>query len=152
MTQKNKKNNNEEIQRKSIKYDGENLYIEVANYWNNNCLYVGVFTDDGEPYADVTINLGNRPTMEPSFAYLSGDISSELTEVLKKNKVFKDLNHPVPYNYGVYRTIELNIDTLRKFDPKGLEKALKILNGDINIDDIDDITDMDNIDNTKVSI
>lgn len=146
MAQKNK-SNNEEVQRKSIKYDGENLVLQVYNYWTNNCLYVGVFTDDGEPYADVTVNLGNRPSMDPKYAYLSGNISSELAEVLKKNKVFKDLNHPVQYNYGVYRMIELNMDTLREFDPEGLEKALNLPN-----DDIDDMDDMDNIDNTKVSI
>ncbi len=146
MSQKNKSINNEEVQRKSIKYDGEDLYIQVDNYWINNCLYVGVFTDNGEPYADVTVNLGNRPSMDPKFAYLSGDISSELTEVLKKNKVFKDLNHPVSVNFGVYRMIELNIDTLRKFDPKGLEKALNIPIDDINIDEVGVI------DNTKVSI
>ena len=39
-------------------YKGDNLYLTIASYQNNNRIYIGVETEE-ELYADVTINLSD---------------------------------------------------------------------------------------------
>lgn len=46
---------------KYLEYRGNNLYIEVNRYANNNNIALALVTDNGEPYAMLTVNINDLP-------------------------------------------------------------------------------------------
>lgn len=45
------------MDRKIYNYDGQSVYLETANYRNNDTLAVLMFNVNGEPYGAITVNL-----------------------------------------------------------------------------------------------
>ncbi len=106
-------------------YDNQDMYLQVCNYTNNKRLYMGLVTEE-EPYSDITINLPDVGISE-GYVYLSNDIDDNLKQFLIDNKVISDTIVYMKYNYGEYRMVKWNKDTVKRLDPNGYEMYQKDL-------------------------
>ena len=83
--------------------------------------------DGAEPFADMTINIPAY-SLEPHEAIISGDISKDLLQFIKDNKLGKKLPYEVKSGYGKYAVVAFDLDKLKEFDPKGIEEFKKLHN------------------------
>ena len=120
------------MQIKKINYDNKSLNLKIANYSNNDRVYLGLYDDDGY-YADITINLPDYLLYKKNQAFLNGDLESnhELVKILENSEVIRKTGIRVPYNLGEYEMIELNFEKIKEYDPLGLVKTN--IDEDINI-------------------
>ena len=96
-------------------------------YANNERLYIGMTThnnDGAEPFADMTVNLPGY-SLEPGEAFISGDISKDLLQFIKENKLGKVLPYQVKSGYGKYSVVAFDLEKLKAFDPKGVAEFKK---------------------------
>jgi hypothetical protein len=66
-----------------ITYNEQELRLVQSRYQNNNALYVGLVDNDGEFYADVTVNMPISSTMPTDCAFVdTNNLSWKIIEVL----------------------------------------------------------------------
>lgn len=105
----------------------EIISLHLGMYANNERLYIGMTThnnDGAEPFADMTVNLPGY-SLEPGEAFISGDISKDLLQFIKENKLGKVLPYQVKSGYGKYSVVAFNLEKLKAFDPKGVAEFKK---------------------------
>ena len=76
-------------QRKTLKFKGENLFIEVSQYRSNGRIAILSYTEE-EPYSDITINLTGMCLDEDEGAINSLAKSCGLEKALIKNGIIKE--------------------------------------------------------------
>lgn len=106
----------------------EIVSLHVSSYAYGNGLYIGMtnYGEDGpEPFADMTVNIPAY-SLEPNEAIVSGDISRDLLQFIKDNKLGKKLPYEVKSGYGKYAVVAFDLDKLKEFDPKGFEEFKKL--------------------------
>ena len=68
---------------KKIIYNNREMRLARSRYQNNNALYVGLVDNDGEFYADVTVNMPISGTLPCDCAFIdTNNLSWEIVEVL----------------------------------------------------------------------
>lgn len=105
----------------------EIISLHLGMYANNERLYIGMTThnnDGAEPFADMTVNLPGY-SLEPGEAFISGDISKDLLQFIKENKLGKVLPYQVKSGYGKYSVVAFDLEKLKAFDPKGVAEFKK---------------------------
>lgn len=114
------------IKRKTIKFKGEELFLDVTQYRDNNRLAIICTTKD-ELYCDLTINLSvSFFLMDMNEAFISDMAKScGLEKKLLEAGVIKKVICVQPYNYGRYDLVSFDMKKLREFDPIGLDKYYK---------------------------
>lgn len=85
-----------------IIYNKKVLNLIALTYQNNGRIYLGLETEDGELYADITINLSNLYNDDEKIIYINKDIEEELKNTLKKEGVISDTIQNVEYNNETY--------------------------------------------------
>lgn len=112
--------------------------LEVYNYTNNRIaiiLYV-----DGEEWDDLTINLPEYFLRSKDEGFINGDVNSTDPEninyvtPLKELGIIKKSYGFVKYNLGKYEHVKFDLEKLKEYDPIGVEKYYKVING---LNDID---------------
>lgn len=100
----------------------EMVSLQVDQYAYDDRLYIGMTCygeDEPELFADMTVNIPAY-SLEPNEAFISGDISKDLLNFIKENKLGKVLPYTVQSGYGKYAAVAFNLDKLAEFDPEGI--------------------------------
>ena len=106
----------------------ETVSLHVDSYVHGKGLYIGMtnYGEDGpEPFTDMTVNIPGY-SLEPNEAFISGNISKNLLEFIKENKLGKKQPYTVKSGYGNYAVVAFDLDKLKEFDPKGIEEFKKL--------------------------
>ncbi len=105
----------------------ETVSLNVAEYSYGNGLYIGItnYGEDGpEPFGDMTVNLPGY-SLEANEAFISGDMSRDLLNFIKENKLGEELPFEGKSGYASYKAVAFDLDKLKAFDPKGVSKFMK---------------------------
>ena len=119
----------EKIQRKTLKFKDENLFLEVSQYRNNGRIAILAYTEE-EPYSDITINLPGMCIEEYEGAINLLAKSCGVEKVLIKKGIIKEVYGTVKYNMGTYDIVAFNVEELKKYDPKGIKEYEEMLQQD----------------------
>ena len=111
----------ENKQRKTIKFEGEEIFIEVSQYDVNDRIALLAYTNK-ESYSNITINLPkiNIKNDEGFIAPIAKNCG--IVEKLIKEKIIKKINKTIMYNMEKYDLVKFDLEELRKYDSKGIEK------------------------------
>ena len=113
-------------------FEGNNLYLTIANDRNNNRIYLGVETEE-DLYADITINLSDMMIPDDNYIFVNGDMTKELRTFLEKNKIIGETIETYQYNMGRYDMVEVDFDLLKEYDPEGFKDYNKNKDNDMEI-------------------
>lgn len=116
-------------QRKTLKFKGENLFIEVSQYRSNGRIAILAYTEE-EPYSDITINLPGFCLDANEGAIDSLAKSCGLEKALIKKGIIKEVYGTAKYNMGTYDIVAFDLEELRKYDPEGIKKLEESLEQD----------------------
>lgn len=119
----------DEKQRKTLKFKGENLTLQVSQYRSNGRIAILAYTEE-EPYSDITINLPEFCLDANEGAIDSLTKSCGLEKALIKNGIIKEVYGTARYNMGTYDIVAFDIEELRKYDPEGIKKLEESLEQD----------------------
>ena len=108
-------------ERKSLKFDGEKLFLQVEQYRNNGNLAILAYTDE-ELYGDITVNLPGFSIDKDKGFINSMTKSSGLEQELIKNGIIEEVIGTVEYNMGKYDFVIFNMEELKKYDLSGVKK------------------------------
>ena len=109
---------------KTLKFKGDNLYLEVGQYMNGRIAIIAYTEDD--LYGDITKNL--------PYTYLKNDKGGFINEFTKsggleskliKEGIIEKVIDTVQYNMGKYDEVIFNIEKLREYDKDGVDKYLE---------------------------
>ena len=110
---------------KTLKFDGEELYLEVRQYMNERIAILAYTKDD--MYGDVTINLPGMSLDNEHGGFINSYTKDGGLEAkLIKEGVIEKVVGTVKYNMGKYDEVVFNIEKLKEYDKEGVEKYLQI--------------------------
>lgn len=111
---------------KSIKFKGENLYLEVGEYFNTGRISILAYTKD-DFYGDITKNL--------PFTFLEDEQkgrfinqytkSDGLEQKLKEEGIIKKIVGREKYNMETYDEVIFDLEKLKEYDMEGVNKYLE---------------------------
>ena len=107
--------------RKTLRFKGEKLFLEVAQYQSNMNLAITAYTEE-EPYGDITINLPGMCVYEDEGFINSYTKSGGLEKALIDKGIIKEVQSTCKYNYGEYDLVTFDLEKLKEYDPEGVEK------------------------------
>ena len=119
----------DEKQRKTLKFKGENLTLQVSQYRSNGRIAILAYTEE-EPYSDITINLPGFCLDANEGAIDSLAKSCGLEKALIKKGIIKEVYGTAKYNMGTYDIVAFDLEELRKYDPEGIKKLEESLEQD----------------------
>lgn len=93
---------------------GEELYLTIGKYTNNDRLYIGLESDD-EPYCDITINLPEAETPSQESVFLSNDIPQGVYDKLIKKGMISDVLWQEQYNMGTYDMVQIFPESFKEY-------------------------------------
>ena len=117
-------------------FKGDNLYLTIASYQNNNRIYIGVETEE-ELYADVTINLSDAYLLDDDYIFVNSDMTEDLRYFLEEKNIIGETFSTIQYNMGKYDMVKIDFDILKEYDFEGFkeyEKYNKYINKDMEIE------------------
>ena len=117
-------------------FKGDNLYLTIASYQNNNRIYIGVETEE-ELYADVTINLSDAYLLDDDYIFVNSDMTEDLRDFLEEKNIIGETFSTIQYNMGKYDMVKIDFDILKEYDSEGFkeyEKYNKCKNKDMEIE------------------
>lgn len=97
-----------------VKYQGHDLFLDVSNYSVNNRMYIGLVTEDGELWDDITINLADLE-VEDNMIFINSNIPRDLKDKLYETGVFLDMFYSQNYNMGSYDVAYVNKELLNDY-------------------------------------
>lgn len=110
---------------KTLNFKGDELYIEVGQYMDNDRIAVCACTEE-EYYGDITKNLPNTVLENENSGFISDYIkSSGLEDKLIKEGIIEKVIGTVQYNMGRYDEVVFNLEKLKEYDRKGVERYLQ---------------------------
>ncbi len=117
-------------------YKGDNLYLTIASYQNNNRIYIGVETEE-ELYADITINLPDMYLLDDDYIFVNGDMTKDLRNFLEEKNIIGETFTTIQYNMGRYDMAKVDFNILKDYDHKGFkeyEKYNESVNKDMEVE------------------
>lgn len=112
------------IKRKTIDYEGEQIFLNICRYENNGRLAIIATTED-EYYCDITINLPEEKLDTDMLVAIDNNCKDiGLEKKLIEEKIIDGLALVCQYNRGIYDVVWLNLENLYEYDPKGFMKEL----------------------------
>ena len=118
------------------KFKGDNLYLTIASYQNNNRIYIGVETEE-KLYADVTINLSDMYLLDDDYIFVNDAMSKDLRNFLEEKNIIGEIYMTIQYNMGRYDMAKVDFDILKEYDPNGFkeyEKYNESVNKDMEVE------------------
>ncbi len=97
-----------------LEFYGEtyNLVAKTANYSNNGSLAVMLETDEGEPFATLTVNLADG-VAESEYQYVDTNNCSWAEEFIKKNKLGEPTGMMGFSGFCQYPLYRFNLEALK---------------------------------------
>lgn len=117
-------------------FKGDNLYLTIASYQNNNRIYIDIETEE-ELYADVTINLSDAHLLDDDYIFVNSDMTEDLRDFLEEKNIIGETFSTFQYNMGKYDMVKIDFDILKEYDSEGFkeyEKYNKYINKDMEIE------------------
>lgn len=109
---------------KTIKYTDEKLYITLGSYSYGGNLYVGMITDKGEDFCDLSVNIPTYMLETDEEIIINGDTSNELVETLEDLGILIDTYKVAFSGFGRYKVMIFNEEMAKdyiKFDYRNEE-------------------------------
>ena len=100
---------------KAIKYKKYNLYFELANYNYGGNLYVGMITNNGESYCDLSVNIPTYMLETDDEIIINGDTSNELVEKLEDLGILIDTYKIATSGFGRYKVMIFNEEMAKDY-------------------------------------
>lgn len=92
-----------------------NVITHVANYRNNNNLYIGLIdNEDGCPFADLTVNLGEKLEDE-CMAYVDTNNCPWAKEFIEKNELGEDTGLFGMSGFCAYPLFMFDLDKVKEY-------------------------------------
>lgn len=113
-------------------FNGEKLYLTVGRYRNNNSMYLGLITEDGESYSDITINISDTK-IKDNIAYLTNDMSKELKDFLREKELISEPILFMKHNLGEYEMVYVDLNKVKEYDSEGYKTYIKQEDKDMEI-------------------
>lgn len=104
---------------KTIKYADKKLYITLGSYSYGGNLYVGMITDKGEDFCDLSINIPTYMLETDNEIIINGDTSNKLVETLEDLGILIDTYKIALSGFGRYNVMIFNEEMAKdyiKFD------------------------------------
>lgn len=117
---------------KTIKTKYGDLTLKVDSYSNNKRLAVLLYTQDGELFDDLTINLSDEFIVDIDGAFINDSINSsefDVVDILKNEGIIEESYGFRNYNFGKYELVRFNSDKLEEYDKEGYMNFLKQYGG-----------------------
>lgn len=109
---------------KTLKFEGENLYLEVGQYMNGRIAIIAYTEED--MYGDVTKNLPYAYLENENGGFINPFTKSDgLESRLIKAGIIEKVVDTVQYNMEKYDEVIFNIEKLREYDKDGIDKYLE---------------------------
>ena len=111
---------------KSIKFKGENLYLEVGEYFNTGRISILAYTKD-DFYGDITKNLPfTFLEDEQKGGFINQYTKSDgLEQKLKEEGIIKKIVGREKYNMETYDEVIFDLEKLKEYDMEGVNKYLE---------------------------
>lgn len=111
---------------KSIKFKGENLYLEVGEYFNTGRISILAYTKD-DFYGDITKNLPfTFLEDEQKGGFINQYTKSDgLEQKLKEEGIIKKIVGREKYNMEAYDEVIFDLEKLKEYDMEGVNKYLE---------------------------
>ena len=109
------------MDRKSLKFKNEELFLEVGQYRNNGNIAIIAYTKD-ELYGNITINLSGYSIDENEGFIQPINKDLGLENALIKKGIIKEVIATVNYNMGMYDMVVFDVEKLKEYDPLGVAK------------------------------
>lgn len=93
---------------KIINYGKEKLSLVMGNYQCNGNLYIGMITDKGEDFCDLSINIPTYMLETDNEIIINGDTSNELVEKLEDLGILIDTYKVAFSGFGKYKVMIFN--------------------------------------------
>ncbi len=106
----------------------EMVSLHVGSYAYGDRLYIGMvsYGENGpEPFADMTVNIPMYP-LKTNEGFICGDLSKDLLNFIRDNKLGKVLPYTVKSGYGEYAAVAFDLERLKEFDPSGVAEFEKL--------------------------
>lgn len=111
------------MERKTIKVKDKDVYIDIYKYTNNR-IALKARTEE-EPYADITINLPDVVMLDYNEVFISPQCEiDDFQGKLIVDGIIQEVIKTIPYNYGTYNMVRLDIKKLEEYDPTGFVKYI----------------------------
>ena len=105
--------------------EDKNAKLTVGQYMDNDRIAVCACTEE-EYYGDITKNLPNTVLENENSGFISDYIkSSGLEDKLIKEGIIEKVIGTVQYNMGRYDEVVFNLEKLKEYDRKGVERYLQ---------------------------
>lgn len=96
--------------------------IRLAQYCNNNRLYIGLLDEDGYPEADLTVNLSHLEVFDPYDGYVDTNNYPKAMSFIEKNNL-GDFSGFYGYSgYCAYPLVHFHKDALEKLAPNDFKQ------------------------------
>lgn len=111
---------------KSIKFKGENLYLEVGEYFDTGRISILAYTKD-DFYGDITKNLPfTFLEDEQKGGFINQYTKSDgLEQKLKEEGIIKKIVGREKYNMETYDEVIFDLEKLKEYDREGVNKYLE---------------------------
>lgn len=111
---------------KNFKFKNHNLYLKIGNYSNNNRLAVLCYTNNDEPFTDITINLSNifLNCIDEAFIDPINKDCGLYQFLIENGFINKVIKSDVPYNMGHYDLVKFDLEKLKEYDLEGYNNFL----------------------------
>lgn len=111
---------------KSIKFKGENLYLEVGEYFNTGRISILAYTKD-DFFGDITKNLSfTLLEDEQKGGFINQYTKSDgLEQKLKEEGIIKKIVGREKYNMETYDEVIFDLEKLKEYDMEGVNKYLE---------------------------
>lgn len=117
---------------KKIKYNGYKFKLEVNSYEDNNRLAILLY-NNSDLFEVLTVNLPEIPIKNINENFINNKIDGTVIHrdsfisKLKELGIIEIVHPPVPYNMNTYSLAKFNLEKLREYDHKGVDKYYKLL-------------------------
>lgn len=104
----------------------DEVSLEIGNYQNNNCLYIGLFDENMELWGDLTINLSG--SVPDYCAYVDINNFPESEKFIEENELGSFTGINGKSGFCTYPLYQFNKEKLRELCPEGA-KAYEMATG-----------------------
>lgn len=102
--------------------------LEIGNYQNNNCMYIGINQTDleyPEPYGDVTVNLDGKVPDYSGYVDINNDPG--IVDFIEKNELGAYTGIMGQSGYCYYPLYLFDVEKLRQLAPESMERYEKAI-------------------------
>lgn len=88
------------------------IRLEIGRYSNNGNLAIEMYTDEGEPWSSLTVNLYEK--LPPDYAYVDiNDNGNEIITWIQKNGIGEPTGRVRSSGFCIFPEVKFNLDSIK---------------------------------------